>query len=264
MKRNILNSTVLLLSLSLLFACRTKKQAVLAPPAKVAVVDSLLVKKEENIRLLQSKNLKFNTLSLKAKVNLNIDNQENRVTMNVKIERDKKIWVNVIALGIAEIARVLITPDSVFVLNRTESVAFKKPFSYLHGFVSKKVDFKMLQSVFVANTIDDFLTSNTDLKNEMGLWNVKNQEMDLACQIIFNTLLKPNELFLNDVKAAQSLKISYPKYTNLNSDLFPSVMEVKTAFGTKKINIDFEFFKIEQDVAVEFPFTIPKRFKIIR
>ncbi|WP_199138470.1 DUF4292 domain-containing protein [Pedobacter sp. ASV12] len=262
MKRNILSSLLLAL---VVFAtgCKTKKIIVATPPVsqeQPAQPD----KKQDNLNLLKGKDLSFNTLALKGKAKLDINGEENNVTINLRIQKDQKIWAIITAAGgIVEVARAVITPDSLLLLNKLEKTYTQKPFSYIYNFTNKQISFGLLQAIFAGNTIPEFMNMDANLVQENGVWVLSGNSGDLAYRTLFNTLLKPSEVTLNDAKAAQALKVSYGKYTPVNNALFPSSVKINTMSGEKKINIEIEFTKIESDVPVEFPFNVPKNFKVI-
>lgn len=263
MKRNILNSIILAVAVTSLFSCRPKKEIVKAP----AVTENAPIadKKSENLASLKSKDLDFNTLSLKGKAQLNVDGQENGVTLNVRMKKNETIWFNITALGGAlEVARGIITPDSLFLMNRQQRSVLKKPFSYIYDYTNKQVNFGWLQSILTGNTIKEFMIEKSNLKQENGVWMLTGTEQNLAYSVLFNTLLKSAELNLNDAAEAQALKVNYDKYTPLNNGLFPLDLKINSAVNNKKISIAVEFIKTDVNVPVEFPFTIPKGFDIIR
>lgn len=261
MKKNTLNSLLLILLISTVMACKTKKVVVKAPT--VAEVSPVNNKKIENLKLLKEKDLPFNTLSLKGKVNLDMNGNENNVNVTIRIKKDEKIWVSITAIAGIEVARALITPDSVQVRNNLQSLAVKKPFSYLNTFTSKQVTFKMLQSVVSGNTIEDFMNPSSALDLAEGKFTLHGDKGSLAYQVLFNTLLKPAELNLNDVKAGQALKVVYGDYQEVTGARYPSVLKINSVSGKKKTNLTFDFSKIERNVQLDFPFTVPKRFEII-
>ena len=263
MKKNILNKLFLLAIITLSFGCKTKKVIITAPP--VAVQDNIeLDKKPENLNLLLSKNLDFNTLALKGKAELDINGEQNDVTMNIRLQKDKKIWVIVTAAGgIVEVARAMITPDSLFLLNKLDKTYTKKPFSYIYEYTNRQINFNLLQAVLSGNAVPDFMTTKSNLIQENGVWILNGTSGDLAYQSVFNTLLKVTETTLNDAKAGQAFKVTYGKYTPLNNALFPSSLNINTLSGIKKINIEIEFSKIESNIPVDFPFNVPKNYELI-
>ncbi|WP_421941550.1 DUF4292 domain-containing protein [Pedobacter sp.] len=261
MKRSILNSVLILAAASFFSACKPKKEIVVAPPKPTETkVDNT---KAEALALLTSKQLKFTTLSAKAKATLDLDGKSNDVTMNLRIKDKETIWVSITALGgMAEVARALITPDSIKIINRLSSTYLNKPFSYIYKFTNKQVNFNTLQSILTGNAIDDFMTEKSDLKQAAGVWALSGSKEDLDYRLLFNTLFKVTETNLNDAKNGQALKVTYGEYQKLNDYLFPSTLEINTLSKAKKINISMQFTKIDGNVPVEFPFTVPKRFTL--
>lgn len=263
MKKNISNKLVLLAIILFSFGCKTKKVIIAAPPAGIqekVEVD----KKPENLNLLKGKNLQFNTLALKGKADLDINGEQNNVNMNIRMLKDKKIWVIITAAGgIIEVARAMITPDSLFLLNKLEKTYTKKSFSYIYEFTNKQVNFVLLQAVLSGNTVPEFMTTKSNLTQNNGVWVLDGNSESLAYQVLFNTLLKVGETTLNDAKAGQAFKVTYGKYTPVNNALFPSSLNISTMSGVKKMNIAIDFSKIESNVPVDFPFNVPKNYELI-
>lgn len=264
MRRNILNSVLIGACVLSIAACRPKKEIVKAPPV-AAETTPVKDNKAENLAALSGKDLVYNSLSLRGKTELNVDGQENSVTLNLRIKKDEKIWFNITALGGAfEVARGLITPDSLLLMNRQARTVLRKPFAYIYDYTNKQVNFGLLQSILTGNTISKLMVEKSALKQENGVWLLSGTEQNLAYSVLFNTLLKPAELNLNDAREAQALKVFYDKYTPVNNGLFPSNLKINSVVGNKKISVAVEFVKIDANVAVEFPFTVPKGFEIIR
>lgn len=251
------------LVLALAVGCKTKKAIVAVPKASENPVSAAEVKKSETMQLLRSKDLVFNTLSLKAKANLDINGNANDVTMNIRIQKDKMIWVSITAILGIEVARAVITPDSIRVRNNLQGVYLKKPFSYAYRFTNKQVDFQLLQAIFSGNTIAAFMKNTSGLEQENGAWVLSGQQEDLAYRILFNTLLKAGQDNLNDLGSGQALKVVYGDYQSVNGALFPSNLKINSIAGKQKINIELDFTKIESNVPLDFPFTVPKKFEVI-
>jgi len=262
MKRSTSNRFLLLGLVLMVVACKPKK-VIVAPPV-VAPVVVAPDKKPDNLNMLKGKDLSFNTLSLKGKANLSVNGKENNVTMLIRIEKDKKIWVSVTAIAGIEVARAVITPDSLLLRNNLDKTYARKPFSYIYSFTNKQINFKLLQAVFAGNTMPDFMNVNSKLVQENGVWVLSGSTNSLAYRSLFNTLLKVSETSLNDAKAAQAFKVIYGNYTPLNSALFPSSLKINSMSGQKKIDVEIEFTKIDVNIPVEFPFTVPKSYELIK
>jgi hypothetical protein len=264
MKRNILNSIVFVTFIAFGIGCKPKKVIVETPPIVNAPEKTVVDDKPKNLELLKSKDLSFNTLSLKGKTNLVLDGDEKDVTLSIRILKDQKIWVSITGFGGIEGIRAVITPDSLMMRNNLQKTYLKKPFSYIYGFTNKQVNFGLLQSIFSGNTITDFMNPNSALIQNNGVWVLSGTSGDLAYRSVFNTLLKVAETALNDPKAAQALKVTYGDYTPVNSALFPSSLKINSMSGPKKIDLSITFNKIESNIALDYPFSIPKNYELIK
>jgi hypothetical protein len=263
MKGTFVKAMVMLSLVSVAMACKSKKAVVATTPV-VKAAPIVSDKKEANVKLLRSKNINFNTLSMKGKANLRLPGNENTVTVNVRMQRDQKIWMSITALLGIEVARAVITPDSIMVLNKLQNTYVRQPFSYIYRYTSRQVTFKMLQDVLTGNTINTLFNPTSILgQNEQGLWNLKGNEGTLGFNLNFNALQKPGQLNLNDSKAAQALKVNYGHYQKVNEFMMPAQIAINSMSGNKRVDIDFEFSKIESNVQVDFPFKVPKSYELI-
>jgi hypothetical protein len=262
MSGNIWNNLlwVALLSVSLT-ACKTRKVAVVNP--KPAVTE-LSKRNAENIQLLKSKDLSFSTLSVKAKAKLDFGGNKNNATMNIRMEKGKRIWVSVTALAGIEVARALITPDSIKVRNNFQSVYLKQPFSYIHKFASKQVSFEWLESILSGNTIPDFLNEEATIEQTNGLWILQGEKETLAYKVLFDGVMKVSENNINDMRSGQALKVQYSgAYQDLGGSLFPNGVTINSMTGAKIVNIELEYSGVQRNVPLDFPFSVPGKYEVI-
>jgi len=75
--------------------------------------------------------------------------------------------------------------------------------------------------------------------------------------------LKPRETNMNDVLASQALKVVYDDYQKVNEYIFPTAMKLNSMSGKRRVAIDLDFSKVEMNVPVDFPFSVPKRYELI-
>ncbi len=106
-----------------LSACKTSK-----------VIDGELQLKKKTNKFLHKKivdqPIDFEWLSLKARVGYKDEYQGISAIANIRVRKDSAIWMNVKKFNI-EAARVLITPDSVFLIDRINRQYARTNFSYL-------------------------------------------------------------------------------------------------------------------------------------
>lgn len=150
------------------YSCKTKKQAVVTTPIKEIDTKSpsyLLEKMYQN-------ETRFENISAKFSAELNTGGNNTAFKTTLRIRKDSAIWMSISpALGI-EVARVLITKDSVFFMNRINSTYFAGDFSYFSNLLNTEVDYELLEALLVGNPIekftpDDFMVFQE--KNQMVL-----------------------------------------------------------------------------------------------
>lgn len=263
MRRNILNSLFLVSLIVSVLGCKVKKPtntATVSPPA----TNELSNKKSENIKLLKSKDVSFKTISIKAKANLDINGNKNNAAMSIRIENDKQIWVSITAFAGIEVARALITPDSIKVRNNIQGVYLKKPFNYIHRYTSKQVNFQWLEAILIGNTITEFLTEQTDIAEQNGIWKLQGEKETLAYKVLFDAIMKVKETNINDVKNGQSLKIAYSgAYLDANGVPISNGLTINSMAGLRRVNIDLDYTTIERNLALEFPFSVPAKYEVV-
>src|SRR5690606_13157953 len=75
----------------------------------------------------------------RAKTRVEMGKSVHDVTLHVRIERDRAIWLSVTAILGVEAARILITPDSVKILNKLQGEYISKPFAYIYNYTNREL-----------------------------------------------------------------------------------------------------------------------------
>jgi hypothetical protein len=261
MKRNILNKTALVCCLAItLAACKSKKLVVVNRPA----TDSAAVKANDvrsRLAVIRSKQVTFNTFSGKAKTKLDINGNSNDVTLNIRVNRDQKIWISITAIAGIEVARALITPDSIQVINRFQSVYLKKPFSYIYTYASKQVNFKTLQSLLVGNAIDELLNENATFTPQSTNTAIAGNIQDLVYKLLLGADMKVSQTNLSSPAAGQSLQVTNKVFIQADNRVIPSQIDIASKAGNKKVQVNLRYTQAEFDKPLEYPFSIPKSYE---
>jgi hypothetical protein len=245
--------------------CHAKKKLVTrtADSSAVSHTDNAASAARKKIAAIRAKQVNFNTFSGKAKTKLNINGNSNDVTLNIRILKDQKIWVSITAIAGIEVARALITPDSIQVMNRLQSVYIKKPFSYIYTYASRQVNYKTVESLLVGNAIPETLNDNTVLQPSNGNIILNGTLEDLIYQLTVGPDLKVSSTTLNNAQAAQSLQINYGNFIQATNRVIPSQISFTSKVGAKNIQADLNYSKADFDLPLEFPFSVPKRFSLV-
>mgnify|MGYP000888370455 FL=1 len=107
------------------------------------------LKEQGNEFLLQNlkeNELHYDYLSARFNATFKQDKHNTQITGQIRIKRDSAIWISVSPLMGIEMARFLITNDSIRYLNRMENTYMLNSFDYINRLINSTLDFDMLQS----------------------------------------------------------------------------------------------------------------------
>lgn len=259
MKRNIWNKLIVCFFCLSLFSCKAKKSVINATSS----VKSSERTTAQYLDAIQQHQNNFKTFTTKANTKLGIDGKEFDVTLNIRIKNGEGIWVSVTAIAGFEVARALITPDSLQVMDRINNEYLKKPFSYITKFTNPEVDYHTLESLLVGNIVPLALNKNEQfLMNDEGL-NLAGSKGTLNFLLILNKAFKAFKIDLNDSRAQQSLEVKVTDFEKIEEQLFPKSISLTSQAGKQQIAVEMDYNKTQLNVPVEFPFNVPKRFSVI-
>jgi len=259
MKRNIA-SKIAAICLVVVAATGCKARKMVTAPVTTAppvVVDNT---KANTIAMIKSRQLVFNTFSGKAGAELNIDNDNNNVTMNIRIDHGKRIWVSITALLSFEVARALITPDSIKIINKLQGVYIKKPFSYVHNYAGKQVNYTTVESLLTGNAVPELLSVEADVQKVDNSITLSGTMQQLLYKLIFNPEMKVSQLNLSNNEQQQSMQVTNSNFVLVEGRTLPSQINIGSNLKGKKISVKLEYSKVELDRALEYPFNIPETY----
>ena len=253
-------------SVLLIFSCKAKKQLVTRvaadttatnKPVTVIKVNPVIAK----LAATRNQQIFFNSFTAKAKATLNMDGTGNDVTLNIRINHDKEIWVSVTAIFGVEVARLVVTPDSLCLVNKLEGVYLRQPFSYIHTFAGNQVNYNMLESLLVGNAIDELLNEKDSLKLDNGNTILSGNLQDLAFKLVLGPDMKVTQTELNDQTAGQSLQVTNSTFVMVSNKVIPSQIDMISMVKGKKIELNLHYIKIDFDKLQDYPFSISAKYK---
>lgn len=158
------------LALLAVSSCKTKKKTVKTEPPPAQQEDSLAGRCRLDFknaralsRYMKENELKFNWLFAKANVESHIDGKEESFDIRLSIRRDSAMLVTIqYVLGL-QVAKILITRDSVRMVNYVEKTYFIGDFNYINELLNADLDYEVVQAVFVGNSAE-FHDDETRLK----------------------------------------------------------------------------------------------------
>jgi hypothetical protein len=254
-------------------SCRSTKKISEAIQKKDTVAVTITMPQREDTAKLVSEliqnidrnKIEFNTFSAKIRVDYwNNKGKQPDFTANVRIKKDSLIWISIGDLGFEGI-RVLITKDSIRLLNKLENTYTQKPLSYVQEVSQIPFTFMDIQDLLVGNLIffnRDSITSYSKFNNSFSL---------LSVGALFKNLVTINNEYhiekskLDDVNPLlnRTCDLTYSEFENKSGVSFPVFREIFISQQTKlDIQMKFKDYKFNEEL--NFPFSIPKKFKRIQ
>lgn len=262
---------VLFLSLFLV-SCRSTRK-VIKEPIKEYGADYLFEKLKEN-------ELKFDWFSAKFNLDLVIDKKKNSLSGQIRVRKDSAIWITFSpALGI-EMARMIITNDSVKFINRINKTYFMGDENIVNDFLDTNVDFDVIQSILLGNDLtyyeDGKFRASYDSK-EYHLVTAGRQKLkkyvktqaDEERIFIQNILLSPETFKITQMKIKElkkenkKLDASYSDFNYIGDQLFPHKIFYDLV-ADKNIQVDLKYSKIVINKPQVFPFKVSSKYTRIQ
>ena len=261
-----------------LFACKAAERTV-KTTTKGKSAQFLLDQLEQN-------ELNYDWLSAKLSTTAEINDQKYSVTTKLRIRRDSAIWMSVSpALGI-ELARVIITKDSLKFLNRLNSTYFTGSFNYLNRLIQTGINFEMLQSLLTGNSFsfradDNFTESKEDkfkssidgdhyLLSTLGKRKLKKtiagkKSSSNPVQRIWldPESFKVSKLEINDLpQVNRTFEVNYAEFKKVENQLFPYRINFNLK-AEQPVRVALKYSKITINKPLKLPFSIPGKYEQI-
>ena len=258
-------------------ACRaTKKiQQVIVKKDTVAVVDTPVLKvptHEDTVRMandvlanVEKKYISFNTFSAKIKVDYsNSKGRQPDFVANVRMLKDSVIWISLSNdIGIEGI-RVLITKDSIKMLDKLANTYQVRPLSHIQELAQIPFTFSDLQNILVGNPIffsKDSITSYSNSSNGYSILSYTTLFKNLLT-IAADYSVTKSKLDDNDPTLNRTCDLIYNDYENKTGMFFSTQRQITISQRNKlEVQLRFKDYKFNEELT--YPFSVPKKFKRI-
>lgn len=233
-------------------ACKTAKKVTESEPKKVEQQQGM--KPEAYLE----QQIQYSSFSGKAQMHFENKDQNQDLSGNIRMQKGKTIWASVVALGIAEVARASITPDSLRAIVRIGKKAYALSYEEGLALIQAQVEFPVLQNLLIGNPlISDVPVKKAEEKDSLVLLTLVKDD--------FNEVLTYNKqtgalqhLELSSDKRDFKCTIRYEKYGPItNKQPFAFNRYIVITNKGQEVKLDLEFSKAELDVPVDVSFSIP-------
>ena len=260
---------IMIVFAGLLTSCRStrKIQSAIGKKDSVAVVTD--TGKADSVRFindvvsrLRSNQISYTTFN--AKVNVDYkggDGKNYDVNASLRMYKDSAIWVSANAVFGIEAMRVLITKDSIKLLNKLEKTYTARSIDYLQEVTQLPLDLNTLQNLLIGNVVylDSNVVSYSKDANTVSVLSLGRWFKNLITISEPNRSIERIKLDDADISRNRTAVLSYSDYETKKGPLFATKRNITVAEKSRlDIKLDFKNYDFNEEV--NFPFSVPKNY----
>lgn len=254
------NFYIIIITLSLLLGgCRGSKKAIDSEVRSSVPIEQIL-----NSHKAATPN--FSTLASRVQVVYADGKKEQSVTVSLRMEKDRIIWIKASILGIT-LAKAMITPERVSYYETISNTYFDGDFTLLSEWLGTELDFSKAQSILLGQSI--FSLDEEDYQVSVAQNRYKVQPRKQPIDFIHSLFLNPDNYkvisgSLSQPKEARMFSLRYGDYQQVEGSYYPSDIWIDASEKDEKTKISVTYKNIDVNPMVTFPFDIPDGFEQIR
>lgn len=242
-------------------ACKVKKVEPVQGSQKIEISKE----EQEKMKLIdgiQNAHFNYDFITAKAKVKVNRTGNDFNLTFNIRAKKDEKIWISANAIGGIEVARVLLTKDSVKILDRIQKRYISSDYKYLTSLLNITVDFSTMQDLMFGNAPRNIDYQKSDiLQNENAL-----QFNGMLSKMAYSIDLRKEDyrlqrISMSEAESKRNVIVNYGDYKMLDVSTFPYLISSTAISQKESLSLNLEYVKVEKVNTLEFPFNVPKNFE---
>lgn len=272
MIKNLPGFCLVIIAIVLMQSCRTTKQInkVIATKDTLVIImpnesaaDSLKMIHETMARL-NSHYIDYKTFNAKIKVDFeDSKGKQPGITAVVRIIKDSAIWISLSATLLnIEVYRMLITQDSVILMNTRYKEVQYRSLDYLQEVTEIPFDYKTIQELLIGNPI--FLDSTVLSFKKMDSKILVSTAGDFFKHLL--TLSSDNNLLLHsklddvDINRNRTADITYGDFESKSGIDFSTYREI-TVSEKNRLDIQLNYKQYEFNKELSVSFKVPKNYK---
>lgn len=212
-------------------------------------------------RKLESNQLSATWFEGKARIDYNDGNQVVRVNATIRMREDSAVWVAVRKLGF-EVVRALVTPDSVFVIDRFNNAFYAYDLQYLSKTYQLPASLPILQDILLGNPFFLPFTARTMTQEGADFWLEETATSHRVRHLINGDNYRMEALEYRDLQTDRQLALQLAEYDTITGKHNFSYLR-KVTLETQesgKISVELKFSEVELNVPKDLPFDVPERY----
>ncbi len=217
------------------------------------------------LRKMEAQQIRANWFEAKARISFDDGSQSVKANATVRMQKDSAVWVAVRKLGF-EVARVLITTDSIFVIDRLNNEFGVYELSGMAGLYRLPPDLRLLQNLLLGNPV--FLSAQSrQFRNEGASLTIEEtNQIGLLKYKVHEASYRIQAMEYQDNQRTQQVVMSLEEYSDTPDKQKFSYLRNLTLESqeTGKIKVELKFSEVELNVPKSLSFEVPSRYSRIQ
>ena len=200
-------------------------------------------------------------LSGRAKVTVrSVEEGTQKFNMNIRLRRDSIIWMNVKKVSV-EAGRVLITPDSLYFINRLDNQYAVASLDYARERLGLPGDFGQLQDLLLGNPV--FIVENLSAKVLGDRYRLSGEDQRFEAEYYLDEQFRLRKFNNQEPALIRQLTAELDDYQPIDSTRAFSHLRQFTLYSPEsdRVELQLEWSKLEWNVPKSLPFRIPPRYE---
>lgn len=227
-------------------------------------VDSANIEPTISLAPILNNSMPFNTFKGKAKMTYSGGGMNQDFTANIRMAKDSIIWIHITAgMGLVNVARILITPDSFSLVNYLDKSGMKLHISEANQLLPAQVDFKTLQSFIIGEVLQTQYQRVAGTQDMGDAWAVDIQGLNTNQLVHYSKADSTiNSLQVLSVNGGFASVIQFGNYALVSSRKFALNRDININSNSELHHLDMIFNNASFDEALDFPFVIPDSYSL--
>lgn len=204
-------------------------------------------------------NLAFDYLNAKGQITFNDKNDNLSSGVSIRMRKDSVIWISVLpGLGI-EAARMMLTQDSVYMMNRLRKEYIATDYAFLRSKFQVDVNYEAVQAILLGNYQAQ---GSEKVMAEEGLQHVQQQRQNLTLDyFISNQNAKVKQLNVKDVNTGNTITVKYNAFEPIGNVPFAHELAAQVLQKGEVSDFTLKQSRVTlTDEPLSFPFSVPNEY----
>lgn len=255
---------MLLVLLAAMAGCKSKKSVTGQAPAPVNKVDTKALEAEEAVLTTIDGNVNtFSFYQAKASAAYKDEQQNVNLDISIMMEKDQYIWMSVTALLGIEVARIMITPDSVKILDRLHRKCIVTDFGYIQRMSNVPLKLQHLQNMVVGNTLFPNSVQKSEVDTILGVLAVYTALGTQKQNTFYSPGFKAQRVTVIEKDQSREMKIAYEGFSTFGANTYPDRIDINIR-AEKNVSCKLELSNFVFEKKREAPFSVPSSYEVVR